>query len=167
MLKKSFLKWILASSAVSLAQVQFCISHRLTCVSEMDLAWTDHRLLKSIIFIPVLCIQFINTDALCTLWALCRQKRVRFGFCLFVFKNLLIQIVLFPEMYLYCTWKKLRWEGAGWHILNCYILQNRLPVVSVCTLQKYGFNFTFEIWVEQCCQHIFFPVKTFHLFLSL
>lgn len=44
------------------------------------------------------------------------------------------QVRLFPEMYLSCTWKKVGRGGAGWHILNYYILQNRLPVVSIYTL---------------------------------
>lgn len=91
-----------------------------------DLAWNDHRCLKNI--------TFLDADALCLLWTLCSHIRVRFGVCLFVFKNLPSQTVLLLEMYLSCTWKKKERGGAGWHILNYYILQNRLPVVSVCTL---------------------------------
>lgn len=46
-------------------------------------------------------------------------------------------------------------------------VQSTFPVVTVRTLQKYGFNFVLEIRVKLCCQQIFSPVITFHLFCSL
>lgn len=42
------------------------------------------------------------------------------------------------------------------------LFQSTFPSVTICTLQKYGFNFALEIWVKLCYQHIFFPVLTFH-----
>lgn len=97
-------------------------------ITRPGLACTDHGGLKNIVLLALL-FSLIQMLCVCS-----KTFAVRFEFCLFVFKTLPSQAVLFPEMYLSCTWKKAGRGGAGWHLLNYYILQNRLPVVSVCTL---------------------------------